>query len=125
MRRLLWIWALISVCWAILIIAPNWSKKPPEPLEVSQRDLVPWGQVHRECRDRLAFWPDGTRIEDRDLTPLLATPQNQLTDRERWARDIWYKVKDCNTRSGAPSQFKNNDGSFWALRLCRQLYFFL
>jgi hypothetical protein len=99
-RRLMWIWALISVGWAILIIAPFWSARDDSepPIIWDWRDPRPalsWGELHRECRDRLAFWPDGTRVNDSDLTPRSAVPEHQLTDRERWARDVYNKVDAC------------------------------
>jgi hypothetical protein len=74
-RRLFWIWALISVCWAIFVIAPNWSKEPREPWVWSEErgNTLPWRMVHHECRDRLAFWPDGSRMDDEDLGPFLNT----------------------------------------------------
>jgi hypothetical protein len=103
MRRLLWIWALISVGWAILIIAPNWSTSPePPPLR--------WGDEHRECRDRLAFWPDGTRMGDDEFEPYtdmildlrLDYSKRQLSDREQWARDIREKVASCEYTEWRP-----------------------
>jgi hypothetical protein len=63
-RRLLWIWALISVGWAIYaiyIIAQNWSREP-----TGDKPLY-WGLEHRKCLDRFAFWPDDTRMDDDDL----------------------------------------------------------
>jgi hypothetical protein len=102
-RYLFWTWAVISVCWVIFVIAPNWSgadiQKIDEPPIIwdwrDPRPAVHWGQLHRGCRDRLAFWPDGTHIDDSDLTPMSAVPEDKLTDRERWARGVWNKVTSC------------------------------
>jgi hypothetical protein len=96
MRRLLWIWALISVGWAILIIAPHWSEEPSEP--------VFWGDEHPECRDRLGFWPDRTRMEDDDLYAWLG--KSQLSDRQQWARDVWFKIRSCEYTEWGPIEIQ-------------------
>jgi len=99
MQRLLWILALISICWVVLVIAPHWSADPGPPPWF-------WGQFHKECRDRLAFWPDGTRMGDFDLNPYfneaIDRERRQLTDREQWAYDVQKKVAACEDAEWRP-----------------------
>jgi hypothetical protein len=121
LRRLLWLWALISVCWAIFVIAPNWSKKPPEPWVWSEErgNTLPWRMVQHECRDRIAFWPDGTRMDDKDLGPGLnmlidnpylikddTVPRRPLSDREQWGYDVRKKIADCEYAEWGPNAIR-------------------
>jgi hypothetical protein len=122
LRRLFWVvWALISVCWSIFIIAPNWSGAnlvmPDRYYDWSERRWLPsWGEEHRGCRDRFAFWPDGSRMDDEDLSP----PEHQATDRERWVQDVWNKVRSCEIAEWRPIAIQERRWELWALQLHRQ-----
>ena len=98
LRYLFWAWAIISVCWATFVIVENWS---PDLSSLSKPDF--WGEQHRACRDRLAFWPDGTRIEDNYFGDDYREYRRQLDDRQRqWVSYIEKKIEDCEFAEWAP-----------------------
>jgi hypothetical protein len=100
-RAVLWLWILASIFWLVLsvwIISQNWSDDQNWSRErvVFARPLG-WGYEHPECRDRLGFWPDGSRMSERVLSefrnPRIKTPDE--VGREDWARDIREKIASC------------------------------
>jgi hypothetical protein len=132
LRRLFWVWALISVCWAVFVIVPSWSKKPREPWVWSEErgNTLPWSMVHHECTDRLAFWPDGSRMDDKDLSfwesiIIDTTPGLQLSDREQWAYDVRKKIADCEYAGWGPNAIQEQRRELLGIALLPPAILFL
>jgi hypothetical protein len=122
-RVVLWLWILASIFWLVLpvwIISQNWS----DDQNWSRERVVfarpwGWGDQHPECRDRLGFWPDGSRMSEevlsevRDIVdgiidrtnPRIKTPDEVAL--EEWARDIREKIASCEEAQWLPIEKAN------------------
>jgi hypothetical protein len=84
-RGFLRLWAMLAILWMTLF---GWSEYS------TSRWTDPGIHVGGECWDRLAKWPDGTRLDDWDIYFNDAPPGSD-NERDRWRETIRQKLKLC------------------------------